>query len=123
RDLSLQQRPLFKVLKTLEGQGYLPSAVTEELREGYEFLRYTEHAIQAIADRQTQMLPDNEQDQARIALIMGFADWAGFHERLMYWRGRVSWHFRQVIADPDSDPDDEQEDDGEVVVGGEWLPL
>ncbi|MEE4133739.1 bifunctional [glutamate--ammonia ligase]-adenylyl-L-tyrosine phosphorylase/[glutamate--ammonia-ligase] adenylyltransferase [Pseudomonas viridiflava] len=123
RDLSLQQRPLFKVLKTLEGQGYLPSAVTEELREGYEFLRYTEHAIQAIADRQTQMLPDNEQDQARIALMMGFSDWASFHERLMYWRGRVSWHFRQVIADPDSDPDDEQEDDSEVIVGGEWLPL
>ncbi|MCD5995005.1 bifunctional [glutamate--ammonia ligase]-adenylyl-L-tyrosine phosphorylase/[glutamate--ammonia-ligase] adenylyltransferase [Pseudomonas sp. CDFA 602] len=123
RDLSLQQRPLFKVLKTLEGQGYLPAAVTEELREGYEFLRYTEHAIQAIADRQTQMLPDNEQDQARIALIMGFADWASFHERLMHWRSRVSWHFRQVIADPDSDPDDEQEDDSEVIVGGEWLPL
>ncbi|QNR40389.1 bifunctional [glutamate--ammonia ligase]-adenylyl-L-tyrosine phosphorylase/[glutamate--ammonia-ligase] adenylyltransferase [Pseudomonas syringae] len=123
RDLSLQQRPLFKVLKTLEGQGYLPSAVTEELREGYEFLRYTEHAIQAIADRQTQMLPDNEQDQARVALIMGFADWAAFHERLMHWRGRVAWHFRQVIADPDADPDDEQEEDGEVVVGGEWLPL
>ncbi|WP_439852179.1 bifunctional [glutamate--ammonia ligase]-adenylyl-L-tyrosine phosphorylase/[glutamate--ammonia-ligase] adenylyltransferase [Pseudomonas syringae] len=123
RDLSLQQRPLFKVLKTLEGQGYLPSAVTEELREGYEFLRYTEHAIQAIADRQTQMLPDNEQDQARIALIMGFADWASFHERLMYWRGRVSWHFRQVIADPDADPDDQQDDNSEVVVGGEWLPL
>ncbi|CZT31173.1 bifunctional [glutamate--ammonia ligase]-adenylyl-L-tyrosine phosphorylase/[glutamate--ammonia-ligase] adenylyltransferase [Pseudomonas cerasi] len=123
RDLSLQQRPLFKVLKTLEGQGYLPSAVTEELREGYEFLRYTEHAIQAIADRQTQMLPDNEQDQARVALIMGFADWAAFHERLMHWRGRVAWHFRQVIADPDADPDDEQEEDGEVVVGGEWLPF
>ncbi|KPY37121.1 Glutamate-ammonia-ligase adenylyltransferase [Pseudomonas syringae pv. primulae] len=123
RDLSLQQRPLFKVLKTLEGQGYLPGAVTEELREGYEFLRYTEHAIQAIADRQTQMLPDNEQDQARIALMMGFSDWASFHERLMYWRGRVSWHFRQVIADPDSDPDEEQEDDSEVIVGGEWLPL
>ncbi|MBX8485794.1 bifunctional [glutamate--ammonia ligase]-adenylyl-L-tyrosine phosphorylase/[glutamate--ammonia-ligase] adenylyltransferase [Pseudomonas cichorii] len=123
RDLSLQQRPLFKVLKTLEGQGYLPSAVTDELREGYEFLRYTEHAIQAIADRQTQMLPDNEQDQARIAFMLGFADWAAFHERLMHWRNRVSWHFRQVIADPDSDADDEQQDDDEVIVGGEWLPL
>ncbi|KFE46379.1 bifunctional [glutamate--ammonia ligase]-adenylyl-L-tyrosine phosphorylase/[glutamate--ammonia-ligase] adenylyltransferase [Pseudomonas syringae] len=123
RDLSLQQRPLLKVLKTLEGQGYLPAAVTDELREGYEFLRYTEHAIQAIADRQTQMLPDGEQDQARIAFMLGFADWQSFHAQLMYWRGRVSWHFRQVIADPDSDPDDEQEDEGEVVVGGEWLPL
>ncbi|WP_277963734.1 bifunctional [glutamate--ammonia ligase]-adenylyl-L-tyrosine phosphorylase/[glutamate--ammonia-ligase] adenylyltransferase [Pseudomonas sp. RIT-To-2] len=119
RDLSLQQRPLLKVLATLEGQGYLPPAVVAELREGYEFLRYTEHAIQAIADRQTQMLPDGELDQARIAYMLGFADWAAFHERLMHWRGRVDWHFRQVIADPD----DEEGEEGEVVVGGEWLPL
>ncbi|WP_064117142.1 bifunctional [glutamate--ammonia ligase]-adenylyl-L-tyrosine phosphorylase/[glutamate--ammonia-ligase] adenylyltransferase [Pseudomonas fluorescens] len=119
RDLSLQQRPLLKVLSTLEGQGYLPPAVIGELREGYEFLRYTEHAIQAIADRQTQMLPDGAQDQARIAFMLGFADWDTFHEKLMFWRGRVAWHFAQVIADPD----EEEGADCEVVVGGEWLPL
>ncbi|MHC8364877.1 bifunctional [glutamate--ammonia ligase]-adenylyl-L-tyrosine phosphorylase/[glutamate--ammonia-ligase] adenylyltransferase [Pseudomonas sp. ZT5P21] len=119
RDLSLQQRPLLKVLSILEGQGYLPPAVINELRDGYEFLRYTEHAIQAIADRQTQMLPDGAQDQARIAFILGFADWEAFHERLMYWRGRVAWHFGQVIADPD----EEEGTESEVVVGGEWLPL
>src|SRR3989344_713189 len=119
RDLSLQQRPLLNVLGTLEGQGYLPAAVISELREGYEFLRYTEHAIQAIADRQTQMLPDSAQDQARIAFMLGFADWPAFHERLMYWRGRVAWHFAQVIADPD----EEQGAENEVVVGGEGLPL
>ncbi|XHF31555.1 bifunctional [glutamate--ammonia ligase]-adenylyl-L-tyrosine phosphorylase/[glutamate--ammonia-ligase] adenylyltransferase [Pseudomonas chlororaphis] len=119
RDLSLQQRPLLKVLSTLEGQGYLPPAVISELREGYEFLRYTEHAIQAIADRQTQMLPDSAQDQARIAFMLGFADWEAFHEKLMFWRGRVAWHFAQVIADPDEDEGVESE----VVVGGEWLPL
>ena len=119
RDLSLQQRPLLKVLGTLEGQGYLPPAVIAELRDGYEFLRYTEHAIQAIADRQTQMLPDGTEDQARIAFMMGFPDWAAFHERLMYWRGRVDWHFRQVIADPD----EEEGEESELVVGGEWLPL
>ena len=120
RDLSLQQRPLLKVLSILEGQGYLPAAVVNELREGYEFLRYTEHAIQAIADRQTQMLPDGEQDQARIAFMMGFDTWAQFHEQLMAWRGRIDWHFRQVIADPD---DEEDLDEGELIVGGEWLPL
>src|SRR5476651_1923068 len=119
RDLSLQQRPLLKVLSTLEGQGYLPEPVISELRNGYEFLRYTEHAIQAIADRQTQMLPDGAQDQARIAFMLGFADWPAFHERLMYWRGRVAWHFAQVIADPD----EEEGAEAEVVVGGEWLPL
>ncbi|NWC11520.1 bifunctional [glutamate--ammonia ligase]-adenylyl-L-tyrosine phosphorylase/[glutamate--ammonia-ligase] adenylyltransferase [Pseudomonas agarici] len=119
RDLSLQQRPLLKVLATLEGQGYLPPAVIAELRDGYQFLRYTEHAIQAIADRQTQMLPADETDQARIAFMLGFDNWAAFHEQLMYWRARVDWHFRQVIADPD-------EEDGEecqVAVGAEWLPL
>ena len=118
RDLSLQQRPLLKVLATLEGQGYLPAAVIAEMRQGYEFLRYTEHAIQAIADKQTQMLPDSEQDRARMACMMGFADWAVFHAQLMAWRGRIDWHFRQVIADPD-----EEEGEVEVVVGGEWLPL
>ncbi len=121
RDLSLQQRPLLKVLKTLEGQGYLPAPVVDELRDGYEFLRYTEHAIQAIADRQTQMLPEDERDQARVAFMMGFADWSSFHETLMYWRGRIDWHFRQVIADPDDE--EGSQDGGEEIVGGEWLPL
>jgi glutamate-ammonia-ligase adenylyltransferase len=119
RDLSLQQRPLLGVLATLAGQGYLPQAVIDELRQGYEFLRYTEHAIQAIADRQTQMLPDGERDQARIAFMMGFADWPAFHAQLMHWRSRVDWHFRQVIADPDED----EGEPGELAVGGEWLPL
>lgn len=119
RDLSLQQRPLLKVLATLEGQGYLPPAVVAELREGYEFLRYTEHALQGIGDRQTQMLPVDPREQARVAAIMGFANWATFHGRLTYWRGRIEWHFQQVIADPD-------EEDGRAGAasdGAEWLPL
>lgn len=119
RDLSLQQRSLFAVLNTLRDQGYLPAAVTDELCDGYAFLRYAEHALQAIDDRQTQMLPDNDQDRARVAFIMGFDSWQAFHEQLMHWRGRVDWHFRQVIADPD-------EEDGapvEEVAGAEWLPL
>ncbi|MBU3056380.1 bifunctional [glutamate--ammonia ligase]-adenylyl-L-tyrosine phosphorylase/[glutamate--ammonia-ligase] adenylyltransferase [Pseudomonas indica] len=119
RDLSLQQRPLLKVLATLEGQGYLPPAVVAELRDGYEFLRYTEHALQAIADRQTQMLPDGDLDRARVACILGFPDWMSFLERLAFWRGRVDWHFRQVIADPD----EEEGAPSESSPGSEWLPL
>lgn len=119
RDLSLQQRPLLKVLTTLAGQGYMPAEAVDELREAYEFLRYTEHALQAIDDRQTQMLPDNQTDSDRVAFIMGFDSWPSFHQQLLHWRGRVDWHFRQVIADPDED----ENTDGETLVGGEWLPL
>ncbi|NQD81304.1 bifunctional [glutamate--ammonia ligase]-adenylyl-L-tyrosine phosphorylase/[glutamate--ammonia-ligase] adenylyltransferase, partial [Pseudomonas sp. CrR14] len=119
RDLSLQQRSLLKVLETLKGQGYLPAEAVDELLAGYAFLRYTEHALQAIDDRQTQMLPDNDEDRARVAFMLGFADWDAFHERLMHWRGRVDWHFRQVIADPDEDQDTGEE----PMVGAAWLPL
>jgi len=119
RDLSLQLRSLAQLLTTLDGQGYLPSAVVKELREGYEFLRYTEHALQAIDDRQTQMLPDNPIDRVRVAFMLGFDSWDQFHARLLFWRERIDWHFRQVIADPDED----ELGEGEELVGGEWLPL
>ena len=118
RDLSLQQRPLLGVLDTLVGQGYLPAPVVAELKDGYRFLRYLEHALQAIADRQTQMLPDGELERARVAFIMGFDGWNALLDQLAHWRGRIDWHFRQVIADPD-------EDTGASLsgVGDEWLPL
>ena len=119
RDLSLQQRSLLKVLHTLQEQGYLPAAAVEEMQQGYEFLRYTEHALQAVDDRQTQMLPDHELDQARGASMLGFADWSEFHLQLMDWRARIGRHFRQVIADPDEDEDQQTAS----AAGLEWLPL
>ena len=119
RDLSLQQRPLLRVLAILEGQGYLPPQVVAELREGYEFLRYAEHALQAIADRQTQMLPEDEFERIRVAFIMGFANWSAFHQATNQWRERIDWHFRQVIADPDED----EEGQVDTTIGGEWIPL
>lgn len=118
KDLSLQQRSLLKVLDTLAGEGYLPSKVVEELKYSYCFLRYVEHAIQAIADKQTQMLPINSIDQARVAFMMGFADWSTFQAKLIEQRNNVDWHFKQVIADPE-----EEEQEASRPLGEEWLPL
>jgi len=118
RDRSLQQRPLLGVLATLEGQGYLPVATVAELREGYEFLRYTEHALQAIADRQTQMLPDNDLDRARVACMLGCAGWEAFLGRLAQWRERIDGHFHQVIAVPGEDESAEAQ-----PADGCWRPL
>lgn len=117
RDLSLQERALQRVLSTLEGQGYLPPLVVSELREGYCFLRYVEHALQALADRQTQMLPEGEVERARVAFIMGFENWDALMVRLGEWRAKIDYHFRQVIADP------EEEGGARAQIGEEWLPL
>jgi Glutamine synthetase adenylyltransferase len=42
-----------------------------DLLAAYEFLRNTEHAIQALNDEQSQTLPADEINQARIACYSG----------------------------------------------------
>ncbi len=115
RDLSLQQRPLLDVLDTLARQNYKDADEIAALKDAYRFLRYTEHALQAVADRQTQRLPSQPLQRARIAAIMGYTGWEGFHERLNQCRQLVEEQFRAVIADPDHDD--------EEYIGGEWLPV
>lgn len=116
RDPALQQRPLLQVLPSLRERGYLPASAETELREGYSFLRYVEHALQAIADQQTQTLPVDPQNRARVAFLMGYADWDAFYAALDGWRTRVDWHFQQTIADPEEEAQSAELEDS-------WLPL
>lgn len=115
RDLSLQQRPLLDVLDTLSRKGYKDAGDAAALKDAYRFLRYTEHALQAVADQQTQSLPAQPVEQARLAAIMGYTGWESFMLRLNDCRQLVEQQFRAVIADPDRDD--------EEYIGGEWLPV
>lgn len=108
RDRSLQQRPILAVLDMLATNVYLPDEAVDELKGAYLFLRDTEHALQAIDDRQTQMLPTDSLNQARVALIMGFDSWEAFRRQLELQRSRVARHFAGVIADPDEDEAESQ---------------
>ncbi|WP_321348493.1 bifunctional [glutamate--ammonia ligase]-adenylyl-L-tyrosine phosphorylase/[glutamate--ammonia-ligase] adenylyltransferase [Halopseudomonas oceani] len=117
RDRSLQQRPILGVLQTLADNNYLPAEAVQELTDAYCFLRDTEHALQAIDDRQTQMLPTDPQGQARIAWMLGFADWEAFRQRLDAERGRVARHFAGVIADPDEDEEEP------LSAQSDWVPV
>src|SRR5690606_19957234 len=117
RDRSLQQRPILAVLDMLATNVYLPDEAVDELKGAYLFLRDTEHALQAIDDRQTQMLPTDMLGQARVALIMGFDSWDEFRRQLELQRSRVARHFAGVIADPDEDEDQPQ------APYAEWMTL
>ena len=108
RDRALQQRPILAVLDMLATNTYLPDEAVDELKGAYLFLRDTEHALQAIDDRQTQMLPEDSLTQARVALIMGFDSWEAFRRQLELQRSRVARHFEGVIADPDEEEDQDQ---------------
>jgi glutamate-ammonia-ligase adenylyltransferase len=105
RDRELQQRELLTILRELEALELLPSVVVNELAGAYTFLRNLEHALQGLEDKQTQVLPDNDLDRARVALIMGCENWSGCQEALDAHRKRVATHFADIIATEDEDGD------------------
>lgn len=111
RNARLQERNLLKVLRVLAEEQLMPEQDAEELSEAYIFLRNVEHALQGLADQQTQTLPSDPLTQARIALSMGFADWGSFMETLEHHRQRVRQHFSEVVAPPDAEEDSPGEQD------------
>lgn len=116
RDRELQQRELLTILRELEALELLPSVVVNELAAAYTFLRNLEHALQGMEDKQTQLLPDNDADRARVALIMGYDDWSACQEALDGHRQRVATHFADIIAT-------EEEDGDRVDIDEEWQEL
>jgi glutamate-ammonia-ligase adenylyltransferase len=80
----------------------MDTAEAEALGQAYRFLRNTEHKIQAIADEQTQRLPESERDRARLAFMMGFSDFDGFRAVLDRHRGQVARAFEAVIGTQDA---------------------
>lgn len=111
RDRSLQQRPLQKVLKLLKTGGYLPAVAVTELDNAYVFLRNLEHAIQAIADRQTQNLPADSITRSRIALSMKHQDWNDLLKTLENHKTNVAKQFDAVVADSGDNDQTEDEND------------
>lgn len=110
RDTDLQERRVLMVLDCLAQKNLLPDYVINELKEAYIFLRNTEHRIQEYQDRQTHNLPDDDVGQIRLALGMGFSDWASFLAELNLHREHVEAHFEQVFVAPQTEESDPQQD-------------
>ncbi|GHD55698.1 bifunctional [glutamate--ammonia ligase]-adenylyl-L-tyrosine phosphorylase/[glutamate--ammonia-ligase] adenylyltransferase [Jeongeupia chitinilytica] len=97
---SLTQRSTRAILDELGQQALLPADTVAELQTAYAFLRNVEHRLMYIDDAQTQTLPGNDDDKARIATSMGFADWAAFSAALAHHRERVTLQFEQIFGLP-----------------------
>ena len=108
RDARFQTPALKDILVLLGEEGLLPEQDVTALYQSYTFLRNVEHALQGWQDKQTQMLPDTELDQIRLAYLMGFDGWDSFLTRLDEHRALVRQMFEAVIAD-----EQEQGDGGE----------
>ncbi|TDX27611.1 glutamate-ammonia-ligase adenylyltransferase [Modicisalibacter xianhensis] len=133
RDTELQVTSLKTAMQRLPALDLLPQTVIDELEPDYVFLRDLEHALQAMDDRQTQTLPDDDIDRERLALAMSrpghqwFDDWPALMATLEEVRERIRRHFDAVIADPEETTDapestDEATEDDEIPLD-EWRAL
>ncbi|MDO5059771.1 MAG: bifunctional [glutamate--ammonia ligase]-adenylyl-L-tyrosine phosphorylase/[glutamate--ammonia-ligase] adenylyltransferase, partial [Neisseria sp.] len=100
---SLQLKGTQETLRQLQTEGILEAAETEGLLAAYRFLRDVEHRLQYWDDQQTQTLPDNPEQQQRLAESMGFADYAAFSDGLNAHRALVDSIFNSVLSTPEDE--------------------
>ncbi len=72
RDPALRDPTTLGALAALAAAGRIERRTAAELADAYVFLRHVEHRLQMVADRQTQRLPEDQAELARIASFMGF---------------------------------------------------
>ncbi|SBS25919.1 Glutamate-ammonia-ligase adenylyltransferase [Marinomonas spartinae] len=116
RDQGLQKPALLSVLPHLEKHHYLSSTDVATLTQAYLLLRRTEHALQAYRDEQTQLIPEDEMGQARLAIMVGFDSWQALNDELWRLRHLVHGIFSELI-------DDGEESSEEVKQQESWRLL
>ncbi|WP_417315301.1 bifunctional [glutamate--ammonia ligase]-adenylyl-L-tyrosine phosphorylase/[glutamate--ammonia-ligase] adenylyltransferase [Enterobacter sp.] len=107
REPSLQSRSLLPTLAAIEQLHLLPEQDAQTLRDAYLFLRRLENLLQSINDEQTQTLPGDDLNRARLAWGMRVDDWATLTERLDVHMAGVRRIFNDLIGDDESESQDD----------------
>ena len=111
---SIRERSLLRAMNALVEYEYLPADSAAELREAYGYLRLFENRLQAIADRQTHDVPEDELNRGRLTLAMGETSWQQVAETLAGFRATIARHFGRIVFHSDEEPE-LSEDDEEIV--------
>ncbi len=99
RDGELRTRSLLQALPRLAGDRQLPRGVVERLVAAYRFLRTLENRLQALEDRQTHELPEDDEQRARLAYALGENSWSDLYARLKTQRASVEAEFERIAWD------------------------
>ena len=105
--------PVFELLKE---KAYLPNDWVDTLVDAYRFLRCMEHAIQGLADKQTQLIPDSAEDKERVAWSLSHASWNDAEQCMQRHREAVSQIFEAFLQDENEVAEPSQQAD-------DWLSL
>lgn len=97
REPDLRVRSLIPALARLRDRGHIPDRSAEALLSAYRFLRKLENRVQMLRQEQTQQLPEDALDRARLAYGMGFADTEALLDALERHRATVADEFARVF--------------------------
>ena len=100
---ALRLQSLLPTLQALMQAEVLSTQQAQCLADHYRLLRRVEHGLQGMADRQTQALPTEQLDKAKLAALVGYPSWEALDSDLTGARGEVDALFGELIADP-NDP-------------------
>ena len=103
REPSLQSRSLLPTLSAIAALHLLPENDAEQLRQAYLFQRRLENLLQSINDEQTQTLPGDELNRARLAWGMNADNWSQLTETLEGHMANVRRVFNELIGDDETD--------------------
>lgn len=108
REPSLQFRALLPTLTAIDQLNLLPPGDADILRAAYLYLRRLENLLQSINDEQTQTLPGDDLNRARLAWGMNAPDWDALMQTLATHMAAVRRVFNELIGDDESASPDEQ---------------
>lgn len=103
REPSLQSRSLLPTLSAIAALHLLPENDADQLRQAYLFLRRLENLLQSINDEQTQTLPGDELNRARLAWGMNADNWSQLTQTLEEHMANVRRVFNELIGDDETE--------------------
>ncbi|MTH46635.1 bifunctional [glutamate--ammonia ligase]-adenylyl-L-tyrosine phosphorylase/[glutamate--ammonia-ligase] adenylyltransferase [Intestinirhabdus alba] len=103
REPTLQSRSLLPTLSAIAALHLLPERDVAQLRAAYLFLRRLENLLQSINDEQTQTLPGDALNRARLAWGMSVEGWERLADQLTAHMANVRRVFNELIGDDEAD--------------------
>ncbi len=94
----LRGRRTLEMLAMLVEEGWIDAQVCDELSESYYVLRDVEHRLQMIDDAQTHTIPEDNNEQARLANLCGFGSFDAFASMLLPHLERVEAHYAALFS-------------------------
>ncbi|EPH6195536.1 bifunctional [glutamate--ammonia ligase]-adenylyl-L-tyrosine phosphorylase/[glutamate--ammonia-ligase] adenylyltransferase [Vibrio parahaemolyticus] len=103
REPSLRNRGLLETLNGIEELALLTPQEVSNLEAAYKYLRQLENLLQAMADKQTQTLPDCDIERLKLATAMQLESWELLIEQTQQHMSKVHQVFETLIGDDEED--------------------